>query len=228
VSVSVAPGGVVGVIGESGSGKSTLVRAMLGLIPLTGGEVRWRGRPVPWGGADERAFRRAVQVVFQDPYLSLNARHAVRQILGQALWVHHGLAGLTAEARMAALLGEVGLDRDLLDRRPGALSGGQRQRVAIARALTVEPEVLVLDEPLSALDTDTAAAVLDLLERLRADRGLAYVLVSHDLGPVRRLADHVIVLRSGQTVEAGSPAVLDAPRHPYTRELVAADAWGSS
>lgn len=223
VSVAVPSGGVLGVVGESGSGKSTLVRALLGLVPLGGGEIRFRGEPVRWGNRrDELAFRRTVQVVFQDPYLSLNTRQTVRRILGQALWVHHRLGGVAAEDRMQRLLGEVGLDPNTLDRRPGALSGGQRQRVAVARALTVEPEILLLDEPLSALDDQSAETVLGVLERLRHGRGLAFLLVSHDLAPVRRLADAVVVLRGGRVVEDGDRRILHEPRHDYTAALVAA------
>ncbi|MCV0394730.1 MAG: ABC transporter ATP-binding protein [Rhizobiaceae bacterium] len=208
-----------GLVGESGSGKSTVLRAVCGLAPAAGGSIAVDGKPVPT--PRDRAFYSTVQMVFQDPYGSLHPRQTVDQILSEPLSIHR--LG-DQDRRIAAALGDVGLGPSFRFRYPHQLSGGQRQRVAIARALILEPKVLLLDEPTSALDASVQAEILNLLERLRAEHGLTYVLVSHDLAVVTHLCGRLIVMRNGKAVEE-----TDAPRlragetaSPYTRELMQA------
>ncbi len=222
---TIAPGRTLGVIGESGSGKSTLALATLGLLPFTG-DLRVAGQA--WGQqqAHNRALRKVVQVVFQDPFSSLSPRLTVEEIVGEGLLVH-APALSKAERRQQVLraLEEVGLGEKqfsgLLQRYPHEFSGGQRQRLAIARALIVEPRLLVLDEPTSALDVTIQKQVLQLLQRLQRERGLSYLLITHDVDVIRAMAHDVIVMKDGLIVESGAvSAVLDAPDHPYTRTLV--------
>ena len=222
VSFDVAPGESFGLVGESGSGKSTVLRAICGLARRDAGEVRLTGAaamPVP----GSKAFRRQVQMVFQDPYGSLHPRQTVDRILAEPLAIH-GLQG--AESRIQRALDEVGLGTGFRFRFPHQLSGGQRQRVAIARALILEPQVLLLDEPTSALDASVQAEVLNLLEALRARRGLSFVMVSHDLAVVTHLCQRLLVMRRGQTVEQLAAADLAAHRvqADYTRSLMQASA----
>ncbi|MGW1230603.1 ABC transporter ATP-binding protein [Streptomyces sp. NPDC002530] len=222
VSLDVVPGETVGLIGETGSGKTTLARAALGLVPVAAGSVRVAGeevsayRPRQW-----RALRRrgVVQYVFQDPLRSLDPDATVEDSLVEPLLVR-GTARAEAVARAVALLDRVHLDQRLLERLPGELSGGQRQRVAVARALITEPRLIVLDEPVSALDSANRVQVLEILKDLR-DTGTALVLISHDLGSVAGTADRIAVLYRGELVETGAARdVIDEPRHPYTRLLV--------
>jgi microcin C transport system ATP-binding protein len=221
------PGRTLGVIGESGSGKSTLAQAVLGLLPHQGSVAiagrAWQGRP-----RADRALRRVVQVVFQDPLSSLSPRMTLLDIVGEGLRVHQPRldAGQRTE-RVRAALAETGLTQErfpgLLSRYPHEFSGGQRQRIALARALIIGPQLLVLDEPTSALDVTIQKQVLNLLQHLQRQRGLAYLLITHDVDVVRALAHHVLVLKDGEVVEQGRAAqVLTAPRHPYTRQLLAA------
>ncbi|MEH3086521.1 MAG: dipeptide ABC transporter ATP-binding protein [Xylophilus ampelinus] len=224
------PGRTLGVVGESGSGKSTLALAALGLQPHEG-RLEIMGRAWGGGGArGDRALRRRMQVVFQDPFSSLSPRLSVGQIVEEGLLVHAPeLCPDARRARVRAALADVGLDEaqfpGLLDRYPHAFSGGQRQRLAIARALIVEPAVLVLDEPTSALDVTIQKQVLALLQRLQRERGLAYLLITHDIDVVRAMAHEVLVMRAGEVVESGPvDRILQAPREPYTRELVRAAA----
>jgi microcin C transport system ATP-binding protein len=226
-SFRVMPGRTLGLVGESGSGKSTLALAALGLQPCRGelllGDARW-GR----GRASDLALRRRVQVVFQDPFSSLSPRMTVEEIVGEGLRVHE--PALDAEGRRTRVrdaLAEVGLDEarfpGLLGRYPHEFSGGQRQRLAIARALIVQPELLVLDEPTSALDVTIQQQVLALLQRLQREKGLAYLLITHDVEVVRAMAHEVLVMKDGHIVESGPVGeVLGAPREAYTRALVAA------
>ncbi|MFE6974193.1 ABC transporter ATP-binding protein [Streptomyces sp. NPDC057682] len=222
VSLSVVPGETVGLIGETGSGKSTLARAALGLVPVTAGSVRIAGEEVSaYGPRQWRALRRrgVVQYVFQDPLRSLDPDATVEDSLVEPLLVR-GTARTEAVARARALLDRVRLDARLLERLPGELSGGQRQRVAVARALITEPRLVVLDEPVSALDSANRVQVLEILKDLR-DTGTALVLISHDLGSVAGTADRIAVLYRGELVETGAARdVIDEPRHPYTRLLV--------
>ncbi|MEV6110424.1 ABC transporter ATP-binding protein [Streptomyces sp. NPDC051940] len=218
VTFTVDSGETLGLVGESGCGKSTTARLLVRLETATGGTVRIDGIDVRRArGAELRRLRRTVQLVFQDPYASLNPRLTVEQTLGEVLHVHR-LAG--GAARVTELLDLVGLPASTARRHPHELSGGQRQRVGIARALAVEPRVLVLDEPVSALDVSVRAEVMNLLARLREDLGLTYVFISHDLGMVRHLSDRIAVMYLGRIVELGDwRAVSDDPRHPYTQSL---------
>ncbi|KGH29457.1 MULTISPECIES: ABC transporter ATP-binding protein [Comamonas] len=225
------PGRTLGVIGESGSGKSTLAQAVLGLLPAAGA-LQVAGRP--WqqpairNSAANLALRRKIQVVFQDPFSSLSPRMTVEEIVGEGLQIHAPeLAAALRRERVLKMLEEVGLTETqfpgLLQRYPHEFSGGQRQRLAISRALIMEPEVLVLDEPTSALDVTIQQQVLALLQRLQKERGLAYLLITHDVDVIRAMAHEVLVMKEGQIVEQGSvQQVLAAPRQAYTRQLVEA------
>ena len=225
----VEPGRTLGVVGESGSGKSTLALAALGLVPHSG-DLDVVGRR--WGpaAAGNKAIRRLVQVVFQDPFSSLSPRMTVEEIVGEGLLVHEpGLAAGKRRERVLAALAEVGLGESqypgLLQRYPHEFSGGQRQRLAIARALIVAPQLLVLDEPTSALDVTIQQQVLKLLQKLQREKGLSYLLITHDVDVIRAMAHDVIVMKDGDILESGSVAqVLDSPKNEYTRTLVAAAA----
>lgn len=226
---AVPAGGTLGIVGESGSGKSTMALAALGLIPHKG-ELAVVGRQ--WGpdSAGNKEIRRQVQVVFQDPFSSLSPRMTVDEIVGEGLLVHEPkLSEGQRRERVIRVLEDVGLTEaqfpGLLGRYPHEFSGGQRQRLAIARALIVEPQVLVLDEPTSALDVTIQKQVLQLLQRLQRERGLSYLLITHDVDVIRAMAHEVLVMRNGQILEAGSvDEVLQQPRDPYTQALVAAAA----
>jgi oligopeptide/dipeptide ABC transporter ATP-binding protein len=224
VSIELEAGRTLGVVGESGCGKSTLARLLVGLERPTSGTVEIDGEPVSAGSMRERrSLARRIQLVFQDPFSSLDPRLTVERALGEVLAVH-GLAARTARAaRIASLLEMVALPSRFAVRYPHELSGGQAQRVAIARALAVEPRILVLDEPTSALDVSVRAEVINLLIRLQEELELTFVFISHDLGMVRHISDEIRVMYLGRVVEAGSyDAVLDGALHPYTRALAAA------
>jgi microcin C transport system ATP-binding protein len=230
---SIAPGETLGVVGESGSGKSTLALAALGLLRHRGqldvAGQRWStGGGGMGGGAGDRALRRVMQVVFQDPFSSLSPRMTVEQIVGEGLTVHAPeLDAAARRVRVLDVLAQVGLSEAqfpaLLDRYPHEFSGGQRQRLAVARALIVDPRLLVLDEPTSALDVTIQKQVLGLLQGLQRERGLSYLLITHDVEVIRAMAHQVIVMKDGAILESGPvERVLDAPEHPYTQKLVAA------
>ncbi len=224
VSFRLARGRTLGIVGESGSGKTTLGLTLLRLEAASGGEVLFRGREILKLPAKEfRPLRRRMQIVFQDPYASLNPRLTAGQALLEPLRVH-GLGGSDRERkdRALALLRRVGLPADAFHRYPHEFSGGQRQRVAIARCLTLEPELLVCDESVSALDVSVQAQVLNLLQELQDELGMTYVFISHDLAVVRHMSDEVLVMSEGEAVEL-SPAdeLYRNPRHPYTRKLLA-------
>ncbi|MFZ4070446.1 MAG: ABC transporter ATP-binding protein [Caulobacterales bacterium] len=218
---------IYGLAGESGSGKSSLARAALGLVPVSGGRILFDGEDVSSAPpARRRMVWRRVGVVFQDPMGSLNPRRSVLSSIGEPLraW---GLARSNADLRAAAggLLQEVGLDADALDRLPGAFSGGQRQRIAIARALALKPDLLIADEPFAALDVSVQAQVARVFADLARTRGLALLVVSHDLALLYHLADRVGVMQHGRLVEEGpAKSVIAAPRHPYTQALAQASA----
>jgi peptide/nickel transport system ATP-binding protein len=213
----------LGIVGESGSGKSTTAQVVLGMLQPDAGTVRLNG--ADWSHArerDRRPRRQRIQVVYQDPLSSFDPRFTVERIIGEALGQPGARGTAAARPRITELLARVGLDQTFLNRRPPALSGGQRQRVAIARALAPEPEVIVCDEPVSALDVSIQAQILDLFTRLRTDLGVALLFISHDLGVIRQVCDRVLVMKDGTVVEYGEvSAVFSTPRHPYTQALLA-------
>jgi oligopeptide/dipeptide ABC transporter ATP-binding protein len=221
VSFAVMRGEAFGLVGESGCGKSTAARAVLRLIAPDAGQVRFADIDVAKAeGSTLQRLRRRMQIIFQDPYSSLNPRRTIGQALTEPLGVHGLAHGRAARDRAIALLEEVGLPPSAYDRHPHEFSGGQRQRIGIARALSVEPELIVADEPVSALDVSVQAQVLLLLKDLQTRRGLTFVFVSHDLGVIRWFCSRVAVMYLGRIVEDGPVArVFGAPRHPYTRML---------
>ncbi|GAA4682946.1 dipeptide ABC transporter ATP-binding protein [Streptomyces youssoufiensis] len=226
ISLAIAPGETLGLVGESGSGKSTTARVLAGLQRPTAGTVRFDGRDISAAArstALRRELSREVQLVFQDPYASLNPRRTVEQIVTMPLQVHTRQGAAERRERAVWLLERVGLRAEHLGRYPHEFSGGQRQRVGIARALAVEPRLLIADEPVSALDVSVQAQVLNLLMDLREEFGLSLLFVSHDLAVVRHFCDRIAVLRGGEIVETGTrDEVFDQPSHDYTRELLAA------
>ncbi len=216
---SVAAGESFGLVGESGSGKSTILRAITGLAPDWSGTLTVNGDAVR--KKRQKAFYKSVQMVFQDPYASLHPRHSVDQVLGETLALH-GFRDI--DARVVQLLDDVGLGQKFRFRYPHQLSGGQRQRVAIARALAPEPDILLLDEPTSALDVSVQAEILNLLADLRQDRGLTYLMVSHDLAVVSHMCDRLAVMRHGEIVEIMPVNALRdmQAQHSYSQELLRA------
>ena len=224
VSFTVDEGECFGLVGESGSGKTTAARCILRLMTPTAGEVRFDGEPIHSMSRQRlRGLRRSIQPVFQDPYTSLNPRRAVGDSVAEPLVVHRVGTAALRRARVEELLDQVGLDRSHVRRRPGELSGGQRQRIALARALALGPRLLVLDEPVSALDASVGAQIVNLLMRLQRDLDLALLFITHDLRLVRHMTARVAVMRAGRIVEtAATPAVFANPQHPYTRTLLAA------
>ena len=223
VSMYLDPGETLGVVGESGCGKSTTGRAILQLHKPTSGSVRLRGKELTTMSNEElRGVRRNLQIVFQDPYASLNPKMPVNDIIGEALKIH-GLWDKNGLDRVAQLLKLVGLSPEHGNRYPHEFSGGQRQRIGIARALALEPEVLILDEPVSALDVSVQAGVVNLLEDLQDTLGLAYFFIAHDLSIVRHISDRIAVMYLGKVVETGTrDAIYSAPMHPYTVALLSA------
>jgi peptide/nickel transport system ATP-binding protein len=224
VDLVVHRGETVGLVGESGCGKSTLGRVVLGIHPATSGSVRYDGTDVTAAtGKALRRYRRKVQLVFQDPYSSLNPRMTVGAMLREPIEIHRLANGHGADARVREILEMVGLDPSVASRYPHEFSGGQRQRIAIARALAVEPELIVCDEAVSALDVSLQAQILNLLVDLRTRLGLTYVFIGHDLATVRHISDRIVVMYLGQIVESGpADAVIADPQHPYTASLLSA------
>ena len=224
VSFTIRKGETLGLVGESGCGKSTIARCLLKLLAPTSGQVRFDGADLET--LDRQAttrFRRRVQAIFQDPYSSLNPRMKVREIVGEPLYVHGVEKGAGLARRVDRLLERCGLPRRLAERYPHEMSGGQRQRVGIARALALEPELVVCDEPVSALDVSIQAQVLNLLKDLQHDLGLTYIFISHNLAVVDYIADRIAVMCRGRLVEVAPRAQLfRTPMHPYTRALLAA------
>jgi oligopeptide/dipeptide ABC transporter ATP-binding protein len=224
IDLTLARGATLAIVGESGCGKSTLGRLLLRLEEADSGRILLDGTDMRGlRGTALRTMRRRVQVVFQDPYGSLNPRERIRDSLVRPMLLHRMCDAAEAQRRAAALMERVGLSAAQLDRLPHQFSGGQRQRIAIARALSVEPELIICDEPVSALDVSVQAQVVNLLQDLQRDTGVALVFISHDLAVVRHLAHEVAVMYAGRVVEAGPAAALFAdPRHPYTRALLEA------
>jgi len=233
VTLMLEEGETLGLVGESGSGKSTVAKVLGMLLAQDSGEVRFRGDRLPRPGLMAalpsqrllRPFRRRVQMVFQDPFTSLNPRLTVGRILDEPLAIHRGSPEwrdrTTRARRVQGIAEQVGIGRALLERYPHELSGGQRQRVAIGRALSLEPDVVIADEPLSALDVSVQSQILNLLQDLREVRQIAYLFISHDLAAVEHLADRIAVMYFGRIVEtAPRDRLFAAPRHPYTRTLL--------
>ncbi len=222
ITLDVKQGETLGIVGESGCGKSTLARCMVRLLDPTGGTIRFQGEDISvLKSTERRAFNRRVQMIFQDPYSSLNPRMTVRQILSEALRVHHMRPKDQIEDRIAELLDTVRLPADAAERYPHEFSGGQRQRIGIARALSVEPEVLIADELVSALDVSVQAQVINLLLQLQAELNLTVIFVAHDLRLVRHISHRVAVMYLGQVVElAPTEDLFTRPRHPYSKALL--------
>jgi len=225
VTFDVHAGETVGLVGESGSGKSTIARAVIGLVPADDGVIEFEGVDITRFSARQlKAVRREMQMVFQDPYASLNPRLTVRDLIAEAWRVHRDVvprSRWTAEAK--ELMERVGLNPSYSDRYPHQFSGGQRQRIGIARALALRPKLIICDEPVSALDVSVQAQVLNLLDDLQQDLGLAYLFISHDLSVIEHLCDRVLVLHHGEVVEQGAAGeIFEHPHHDYTKALLAA------
>ena len=224
VSINIRRGETLGLVGESGCGKSTLGRAILRLTTPSGGQVLYHGRDLAsLSGSELREHRRHLQIIFQDPYASLNPRMTIGQIVGEPLSTFKLASGQEAEARVQELLETVGLSKRYIKRFPHEFSGGQRQRIGIARALAVDPDFIVADEPISALDVSIQAQIMNLLERLQRAKNLTYLFISHDLRAVRHVADRVAVMYLGKLVElAEAKTIYEEPLMPYTKALISA------
>lgn len=223
VSFDVYKGETVGVVGESGCGKSTLGRCMIRLYEPTAGEVLYEGKDITKLSREEqKEFCKKVQMIFQNPYASLNSRMTVKEIVGEGL-KQHGYPNKEIEERVQTLLETVGLNKDHMSRFPHEFSGGQRQRIGIARALSVEPDFIICDEPISALDVSVQAQVINMLKDLQQERGLTYLFIAHDLSVVKYISDRVVVMYLGTVVEtAETEELYNNTMHPYTKALISA------
>jgi len=221
---SVSKGETVGIVGESGCGKSTAGRTIMHLHEPTDGDVIYRGKSVNGFSASElKGFRKEMQMVFQDPYSSLNPRFRVKTLLERPMKVHNMYSAREREQKISELLEKCGLDPSSKDKYPHEFSGGQRQRIGIARALTMEPSILILDEPVSALDVSVQSQIINLLEDLQEEMDLTYLFISHDLSVVRHISDRVLVMYLGQMCElADTDTLFESPQHPYTQALLSA------
>jgi peptide/nickel transport system ATP-binding protein len=222
VNLTLNAGACLSIVGESGCGKSTTALTVMGLQEPTSGEILFQGKPLTGPGAPARKERaRIAQMVFQDPYASLNPRQTIGRMLSSQLALHGIARGSEARDRVAAMLTRVGLSPDHAERYPHEFSGGQRQRIGIARALMLDPKILVLDEPVSALDVSIQAQIINLLMDLQETLGLSYIMISHDLSVVEHVSDHVAVMYFGRVVEEGDwHSIFSRPTHPYTRRLI--------
>jgi len=223
VSFDVPRGKTVGLVGESGSGKTTTGRAIARLVPITAGTISYEGQDLAHlSRKDFFAYRKKIQVIFQDPFGSLNPRMTIYSIIAEPLDIHFkDWSKAQKVARVADLLEKVGLSADFMQRYPHQFSGGQRQRIGIARALAVEPEFIICDEPVSALDVSVQAQIVNLLQDLQDELGLTYLFIAHDLAVVEHISDQVLVMTEGKIVEqASSEEIYNNPQHPYTRKLL--------
>ncbi len=223
VSFEIKKGEILGLVGESGSGKTTTGRAIIRLAPISSGEVLFDGTALQnLSEKDFRPYRKRVQMIFQDPFNSLNPRMSVAQIISEPLDIHFKFSKAQKEKRISELLERVGLSAASAAKFPHEFSGGQRQRIGIARALAVEPEFIICDEPVSALDVSVQAQIINLLEDLRKDLGLSMLFIAHDLAVVEHISDRIIVMTNGEIVEEGEAENLCAnPKHEYTKKLIA-------
>jgi peptide/nickel transport system ATP-binding protein/oligopeptide transport system ATP-binding protein len=225
ISFAVPEGATVGLVGESGSGKSTTGKAIIRLAPVTSGSLAYRGAELTGLSAKEfLPYRKRIQMIFQDPYNSLNPRLTVETIVGESLEIHFPAMNRAARrTRVLELLDLVGLEKKHIDRYPHEFSGGQRQRIGIARTLAVQPEFVICDEPVSALDVSVQAQIVNLLQDLQKQLKLTYLFISHDLAVVEHICSHVLVMQNGKIVEsASSEQLYRAPQHDYTKKLLAA------
>jgi oligopeptide transport system ATP-binding protein len=225
VSFDVAPGETLGIVGESGCGKSTLARGVLNLVPATSGNIRWKGQELVGSpAAGWQRVRRDVQMIFQDPLASLNPRMTVAQIIAEPLSTHEpGIGRDEAMSRVVEIMARVGLTQQQINRYPHEFSGGQCQRIGIARALVLRPQLVICDEPVSALDVSIQAQIVNLLKDLQQSMGLALIFIAHDLAVVKHISDRVMVMYLGKAVEkAAKQSLFAAPAHPYTRALMSA------
>lgn len=225
ISFSVRRGRTVGLVGESGSGKTTTGRAIARLIPPTSGTITYEGvRLDTLSSSQFQSYRKKMQVIFQDPFGSLNPRMTIFSIIAEPLDIHFkDWSRSQKQDRVAELLTRVGLDPDFMQRYPHQFSGGQRQRIGIARALAVEPEFIICDEPVSALDVSVQAQIVNLLQDLQEEFGLTYLFIAHDLAVVEHISDDVLIMSEGKIVEqASAEAIYSDPQHPYTRKLLQA------
>jgi oligopeptide transport system ATP-binding protein len=224
VSLTIAQGETLGLVGESGCGKSTLARMMVRLIDPTSGLMHFAGRDLTsLSGSELRLWRRRVQMIFQDPYDSLNSRHTIGQIIQEPLVIHSVGTAQEQRNKVVGLLKKVGLSPDSIDRYPHEFSGGQRQRIGIARALALGPELIICDEPVSALDVSIQSQILNLLVDLQRESGISMVFVAHDLAAVKYISDRIAVMYLGKIVEiAEADKIYSSPKHPYTRALISA------